>query len=155
MSVTAASIATLIESFILSAPSPAVLEEGEMLFDFADTRYSLSTENDRCLLHLWSNERNCVRRVTGAELKPSALRLTVQRFGKPQPTRMEIVRDRERRSPSTLKASRQQYARTLERLLERNFLNWNIVGLTTAPDLEKSFGSAYARAMLRRGRSAW
>ena len=87
MSVTAASIATLIESFILSAPSPAVLEEGEMLFDFADTRYSLSTENDRCLLHLWSNERNCVRRVTGAELKPSALRLTVQRFGKPQPTR--------------------------------------------------------------------
>ncbi|MGH2349430.1 MAG: P1 family peptidase, partial [bacterium] len=38
--------------------NPVVLEEGEELFDFATARYSISAEHGKCLLHLWSEERN-------------------------------------------------------------------------------------------------
>ncbi|MBV9670615.1 MAG: hypothetical protein JOZ43_06635, partial [Acidobacteriales bacterium] len=155
MSMDAAALAQLLEEFILDAPQPAVLEDGELLFDFADARYSLSTEHNRCLLHLWSAERNCVRRVVDAEVRPTALRLTVQRFGKPQPTRMEIVKYRDRRSASTLKTARLNFQRTFARMLQRQFPGWTATGLTNSADLEHSFGPAYCRGMLRRGRSGW
>jgi hypothetical protein len=38
-----------------------VLEEGARIFDLADSKYSVSGEYNKCLLHLWSAERNVVR----------------------------------------------------------------------------------------------
>src|ERR1700688_1318548 len=38
-------------------------------FDLAQSKYSISGEYSRCLLHPWSEERNAVRRVLEAEVK--------------------------------------------------------------------------------------
>ena len=41
-----------------------VLEDGKVLFDMREAKYRLATEHGRCTLHLWSEERNVVRRVS-------------------------------------------------------------------------------------------
>ncbi len=128
-----------------------VVEDGQTLFDFSQAHYSAAPERERCLLQVWSEERNIVRRATAAEVKNGILRLTVLRFGQPKPSRMEICAKAERRSPSALKAMRAAYQRTLERAATRLFPGWTLDRLTSAADLEHSFGAVCTRGLLRRG----
>ncbi len=138
------------------SPNAAVLEDGGLLFDFAaGARYSLSTEHGKCVLHLWSHERNTVRRIVEAKIKNGNLRLTAHRFGQARPSRLELCRDRDRRSPSARRAARSAYQRWLRALLERMFPLWTIDRLTTEMDLERSFSPLYTRGLLRQGRSAF
>jgi hypothetical protein len=134
-----------------------VLEDGQVLFDLETAQYSLSSEKDRCLLHLWSQERNTVRHVLDAESKNGTLTLTVRRFGQARPNKMEICRDRDRRPPTAQKAARSRYARLLERILRRDMPDWPLdkARLSTSMDLERSFSPVYARGLIRRGRSAF
>ena len=53
-----------LESFLADAPDAVALENGELLFDFSSARYSVSGEG-KCVLHIWSDDRNAVRRVIG------------------------------------------------------------------------------------------
>src|SRR5262245_21431986 len=71
----------LLEDLLADTRAAVVIENGEVLFDLGASRYSISAEHGKCLLHLWSEERNTVRRVLAAEAKRDALLLTVQRFG--------------------------------------------------------------------------
>jgi len=119
-----------------------VVEDGAIAFDLADAKYSVSGEYHKCLLHLWSHERNFVRRVLDAEVKASTLRLQVQRMGQNHPTRLDFCRDRDQRSPGARRAERVAYEPCLRRALERNFPGWTVVRLTTSMDLEHSFGPA-------------
>ena len=144
-------IADLIAGYIAEHPGAVVVEDGKMLFDFTSARYSAAPERERCLLQIWSEECNIVRRATSAEIKNGILKLSVMRFGQSKPSRMEICAEAERRSPSGLKAMRAAYQRTLERILTRTFPGWKLERLTTAADLEHSFGAVCARAVLRRG----
>ena len=114
-------LARSLEQFISESPDAVVLESGGVIFDFTSAKYSLSAEHGKCLLHLWSEERNTVRRVLDAEVKNHVLRLSVQRFGQARPSVMEICRNRDRRSPTAAKAARSAYRRLLERVLQRNF----------------------------------
>jgi len=57
-------IADLLAGYISENPSAVVVEDGQMLFDFSDAHYSATPERDRCLLQIWSEERNIVRRAT-------------------------------------------------------------------------------------------
>jgi len=132
-----------------------VLEDGAVLFDLAQAKYSISGEHNKCLLHLWSNERNTVRRVLDAEVKSGMLRLAVQRLGQSHPTKIEICRERDRRSPSAKRAARTAYEGRLRRAIERHFPGFAISRLTTRVDLERSFGPIYARGMLRHGQTAF
>lgn len=149
------SLARVIQDFLGEAPSAVVREEGEVTFDFASARYSVSSEHGKCVLHLWSGERNAVRRVVDAEQKDRVLRLEVQRFGKGTPAKMEICRDRDQRTPTAKKAARTAYQRLLERALAKNFPDAKVEKLTSAMDLEKSFGPIYTRGLLRRGNSVF
>ncbi len=149
------SLARLLQEFLADTRAAVVLEDGEKIFDFATARYSISADRGKCLLHLWSAERNTVRRVLDAETRRDALHLTVQRFGQARPSKLEICRDRERRPPSQRKAARAAYQRRLRRLLERNFPEFRVERLSSAMDLERSFGPVYARGLLRRGQTAW
>ena len=155
----AAALSKVMQEFLGSASAAAVLENGEEIFHFGDdalsARYSVSGERDKALLHLWSAERNTVRRVIDAELKKDHLLLHVQRFGQAKPSKLEIVRDRDRRTPAAKKAARLVYQQLLTRVLERAFPDWKLDRLSSAMDLERSFGPIYARGMLRRGRSAF
>jgi hypothetical protein len=144
-------IADLVSGYISQHPAAIVVEDGKMLFDFTTARYSAAPERDRCLLQIWSEEGNIVRRATSAEIKNGILKLSVLRFGQSKPSRMEICAQAERRSPSALKAMRAAYKRTLERALARMFPGWTLDRLTTSADLEHSFGAVCARGLLRRG----
>ena len=145
----------LLEDFLSACCDAVVLENGAPIFDLATSKYSISGEHGKCLLHMWSAERNVVRRVLEAEVRNNVLRLAVQRLGQAHPAKLEICRERDRRTPSAKKAARTAYQHKLRRILERHYPGFTVVRLSTAMDLEKSFGPIYVRGLLRQGRSAF
>jgi hypothetical protein len=144
----------MLESFLADSAHAIALENGEPLFDFATARYSISGEG-KCVLHLWSEERNAVRRVLDAELKSRVLRLSVLRFGQSQPTLMEICADRDQRNPTALRAIRTRYRQVFERVLQRRFPGYKLDSVSSRADLEHSCSPVYTRGVLRMGQSAF
>ena len=132
-----------------------VLENGAVTFDLAQSKYAISGEHHKCVLHVWSAEKNVVRRVVEAEIKNDVLRLAVQKLGQAKPSKLEICRERDRRTPTVKKAARVAYQRALQRVLERRFRGFTISPLSISMDLERSFGPIYARGLLRHGQSAF
>jgi hypothetical protein len=150
-------LARSLQEFLSESRTAVVLEDGQVLFDLQSAQYAVSCEKGRCLLHLWSQERNLVRHVLDAELKNGTLMLSVRRFAQARAVKMEICRDRDRRAPTAQKAARSRYARLLERMLRRQMPGWTLdkARLSTSMDLERSFSPVYARGLLRKGRSAF
>jgi hypothetical protein len=74
-----------LEEFLSDAAGAVVTEDGAVMFDLAQAQYSISGEHSKCLLHLWSPERNTVRRLLDAEVKSGTLHLAVQRLGRRTP----------------------------------------------------------------------
>ena len=79
--ITPEALARTVEDFLAGARDAIVLDDGAAVFDLAQAKYSISGEHNKCLLHLWSAERNLVRRVLDVEIKHEVLRLAVQRPG--------------------------------------------------------------------------
>src|SRR5215510_13966034 len=75
-------LARSLQEFLAEARGGVVIEDGQVIFDLDSARYSISTDRGRCLLHLWSEERNAVREVLDAELKQGTLVLTARKFAK-------------------------------------------------------------------------
>ena len=148
-------LATALEAFLAEYPNAVISEDGKVLFDMREARYSLSTEHNRCTLHLWSEDRNLVRRISAAEPRTKTLRLTTHKFGQTQPKSLELAGDKDRRSPSTREASRTRFVKVIERVLARHFDGWKAVSFRTAMDLEKSFGPSYARGLLSQAQRSW
>ena len=155
MGVNPDNLARELEQFLAEARDALVLEDGEPIFDMASARYSISADRGKCLLQLWSPERNLVRRVLDVEHKKDALRLSAQRFGQAKPVVIEIVRERDRRTPTAKRAARSGYQRMLKRLLERDFPDLSCGPLSTAMDLNRSFSPVYTRGLMKKGRSAF
>lgn len=151
----ASELAKTLSDYLAAHPRAAVLEAGKLLFDMPSSRFSLSTEHGRCVLHLWSGERNIVRTVTGVSQRKQNLRLEIRRLGADRAQSLELIPDREPRTPSAHAASRKAFARMLERILGRYFPEWKLDALRTAMDLEHSFGPAYVRGVMTRGQQAW
>ena len=151
----AESLARMLQQYLADAGDAVVVENGGVCFELARSHYSVSAEHGKCVLHLWSDERNAVRRVVDAEEKPAALRLSVLRFGQSRPSTLEICRDRDRRTPSARQACRAAYQQRLRRALALHFPQFTLAQMTSAVDLERSFGPVYARGVLRKGRSAF
>jgi len=148
------SLSRMLSDFLDGSRAAVVVEDGAVVFDLAESNYSISGEYNKCLLHLWSSERNVVRRVLDAEARATTLRLQVQRMGQNRPTRLDFCRDRDQRSPAARRSARVAYEPRLRRALERNFPNLTVVRLTTSIDLEHSFGPAYLRGLVRQGQRA-
>lgn len=144
-----------IREFLTESRSAVILEDGAVIFDLDHAKYSISGDRGRCLLQLWSAERNIVRRVVDAELKNSVLRLSVQRLGQARPSKLEICRDRDRRTPSAKCAARCLYQQKLQRMLERHYPGFSLCRLSSSRDLEHSFGPVYTRAAIRKNQSAF
>ena len=151
----AAELARALESFFAEHAQAAVLEEGRVIFDMRTARYSIAAEQGRCLLHLWSEERNIVRTICGLQARKDAMRLETRRFGHSRAQVLELVPSCDRRTPSSREITRTRYLHVLDRALLRAFPEWTADGFRTAADLEHSFGPAYARGILTRGTSAW
>jgi hypothetical protein len=148
------SLARTLEEFLAEIPHGLVMEDGLAAFDLSQSRYSVSSEHGKCLLHFWSSDGNAVRRVLAVERKRDALKVTVQRFGRARPSTLEICPASDRRSSSARKQARSAYAQRLRRVLERHFAGFTIDKFSTSMDLERSFSPVYTRALLRRGNSA-
>jgi hypothetical protein len=153
--VTPDALTRTVQDFLSEASGAVVLENGAVAFDLCQSKYSISGDYKKCLLHLWSAERNTVRRVLDAEVKNGTLKLFVQRLGQARPTKLEICRERDRRSPSAKKVARASYEQKLRRALDRHFPGFTVTRLTSAVDLENSFGPIYARGLVRQGQSAF
>lgn len=130
------------------------MEGGRILFDLRLARTSVMAEHGRCVLHVWSEERDLVRTVVDITVRRAGLRLHVIRMGQTKPQTIEL-RPHQRRLPSQRENTRTRFVPLLERVLPRYFPDWKVEALRTAMDLERSFGPAYARGMLMRGNSAW
>jgi hypothetical protein len=145
------SLTKSIQDFVAEASTGVVIEDGQVIFDLAECRYTLDGEHGHCVLHFWSSERNCVRRVTDAEVKGSTLRLQVQRLGRPNPTLLQISRNPDQRTPSTKRSQRTAYECLLQRALLRTFPGFRADRPKSSMDLERSFGPVYARGILHKG----
>jgi hypothetical protein len=148
-------IASALEEFLAEHPQAVLLEDGKALFDMRFAKYTLDSDHGRCSLHLWSEERNLVRRVAATTLRKGVLRLSTLRFGQAKPQMLELVAEKDRRTPSTREATRTKYLRRIERVLLREFPDWQPDAFRTSMDLEKSFGPGYARGVMHKGAHAW
>ena len=150
----AAQLAQSVEGYLADHPAAAVLEDGRVLFDMRTARYAVSEQHGRCLLQLWSDERNLVRTVIEVAERAQCLRLMTRRMGAPKPQALELVPTSDRRTPTAREAARRNYQRLLERALTRRFIGAKVDGLRSAMDLEHSFGPAYVRGRLLKGTAA-
>lgn len=152
-------LAALVRSFIASHPQVALLEGGKVICELAGARWEVTAEHGRCLLHVWSHhrdgERNLVRTVVAATERNGTLRLSTRRFGHAGTKLLQLVAALQRSTPAKREPARKQYLRLLQRVLVREFPDWQPEALRTAMDLERSFGPAYARGSLVRGKEAW
>ena len=152
--ISAQHLSALLEQFLADAPEAVAIEDGAVLFDFSTARYSVSGEG-KCVLHMWSEERNTVRRVLDVEVNDRSLRLVVLRFGQSQPNLLEILRERDRRTGTSKRTARAGYQALLERMLRREYPGFKLEQLSISPDLEHSFSPVYTRGLLRAGQSAF
>ncbi|HMD77344.1 MAG TPA: hypothetical protein VKG86_08220 [Terracidiphilus sp.] len=143
-----------IEEYLADHPAAAVLEDGRVLFDMRTAHYAVTEQHGRCLLQLWSEERNLMRTVVDVQERAQCLRLTTRRMGAAKPQALELVPTNDRRTPTAREAGRRNYQRVLERALGRAFVGSKVDGMRSAMDLENSFGPAYARGKLLRGTAA-
>jgi hypothetical protein len=150
----ASKLAQTIEEYLTDHPTAAVLEDGRVLFDMRTARYAVTEQHGRCLLQLWSEERNLVRTVVEIAERAQCLRLMTRRMGAAKPTALEFVAANDRRTPTARESARKNYQRLLERALTRRFIGAKVDGLRSAMDLEHSFGPAYVRGRLLKGTSA-
>ncbi len=144
------------ESFLAAEADREVSEGGELLFDLRESHYRLEEAHGKLLLHLWSEERNWVRRVVGvAEETRERLVLEVERFER-RPGRLAIATPRRRATVDRERAAaRRKYVGLLRRLLQREFPRARVEGLSAARDLKLSFSGLYTRARLREGERWW
>ena len=73
-------------------------------------RYSVTESHGRCLLQLWSEERNLVRTVVGVQPRACCLRVMTRRMGAPKPQTLELVPTSDRRTPTARDTARRNYS---------------------------------------------
>jgi hypothetical protein len=149
-----AQLAERMEQYLADHPAAAILEDGRVLFDMRLAHYAVNADHGRCMLQLWSEERNLIRTVVEVQERAQCLRLATRRMGASKPQMLEIVPNSDRRTPTARDMARRNYLRLLERTLTRNFIGFKVDGLRSAMDLEHSFGPAYVRGRLLRGTTA-
>jgi len=150
----AVTLAKIIEEYLAEHPAAAVLEDGRVVFDMRTAHYAIDEQHGRCLIQLWSEERNLTRSVVEIEPRAQCLRLMTRRMGAPKPVALELVPSSDRRTPTAREAVRRNYQRLLERALTRHFIGFKADGFRSAMDLEHSFGPAYVRGRLLKGAAA-
>jgi hypothetical protein len=131
-----------------------VHEDGEFLAGLGGFHFEVQQKGSQLLLHLWSDERNLVRRVLRvAEQSDGHLLLEVQRFGRTKPGRLEFHVPGRARPPARL--TRERFRARFKQLLSETFPDESVESLTSAPDLERSLSGSYARGLLRSGQRGW
>ncbi len=152
----AAELARELEDFFAEYPQAAILEDGRVLFDMRVARYSLIADQGRCLLHLWSEERNLVRTICGLQVRKDVLRLETRRFGQTRPQVLELVPNRDRRTPSSREATSDEISpRPGSRARARVSPTGPPRAFAPLPTLKQLRPCLRTRRLLTRGTAAW
>ena len=139
---------------MLAAGRVEVRENGAWLAALEGFRYEVRQQNDAALLHLWSEQRNQVRRVTRiVREEPQRLALEVARLGRARPARLEFLAAK--RKPAAGRVTREQFRLRFQEMLAQQFPDEAIASLTAAADLEHSLSGSYVRGLLRNASGAW
>ena len=148
-------IGRVVQAFLTENSTAMVWQDGHLLFDLSEAKWAVTDKGDRCTLQVWSDKGNVVRTLTSFTKRKHVLRLGTTRLGSKVPQNLELVAEDGRRTPTMREGGRHHYLRVLQRVLEREFVDWRPHGFRSAMDLERSFGPAYARGTLIRGKQAW
>ena len=149
------SVAEAIERFLKSSRQPVLIEPGDDPLPIAPDSFAVTARGERFTIECWSQARNLVRRVRGIILeKRGRLELEVEHFG----ARTGTLTLLDLADPSNRTADRAgarlKYREQFRISLRRQFPDWRIAELSTAPDLHHSLSPAYPRALLRKGNTA-
>jgi len=105
---------------------------------------------EKPLLHIWSEAYNLTRRVLAiTDQSEHRLALSVERFGRLKPDRLEFIRRDFQRQAREV--SRQEYCDRLRTILLQQFPDETVDSLVTSEDLEHSLPGTCARGLLHRG----
>src|SRR5579863_4114380 len=141
--------------FLEAARKPAVLDPGDDPIPIGTDNFKLERRGDTATIEIWSETRNLVRRLRAVHSEHRGrLELEVERFGG-LAGRLALVdlahpasRDTSRRG------ARLKYRERFRRSLLRQFPEWRIAELSTAPDLHHTLSPSYPRALLKKGSTA-
>jgi hypothetical protein len=138
----------------MAAGSADVREDGQWFAELSSLKHEIRQQGKDCLLHLSSAERHLTRRILGIkESSAERIVLDVQRFGRPKPGRLEIVRTDAPKTPA--RVSREDFRERLRRILVHEFPDAVTEKLTSAPDLEHSLSGVYVRGRMRDAGREW
>ncbi len=130
-------------------------EDGEVLFDFGTARYSVSGEG-KCVLHIWSEERNTVRRVLDAEVEAALCACRCCASGNRSPICWKFAPTATgARRGTSRRATRNRISRCSNAFCAANIPASRSSSFSSSPDLEHSFSPVYTRGLLRAGQSAF
>lgn len=139
---------------MLSAGRVEVRENGAWLAVLEGFNYEVRQQEEAALLHLWSQQRNQVRRVTRIVAEDAdRLALEVARLGRARPARMEFLAAK--RKPAAGRVTREQFRVRFQDILAQQFPDESTVSLTAASDLEHSLSGTYVRGLLRTVSGIW
>ena len=148
-------VVDIVRRFLASCRRPVLVEDGEKPIPLVEGRYSLEPRGVGCLLHAWGEEGNLVRRIVRAgSVEKGRLDLRATAFGK-RDIRIALLDEAQRPGRVHRQAGQARFREFLRRILFRDYRDWTLVQLTSAPDLEHSLSPSYVRGVLRRGHQAW
>ena len=141
-------------SRMLAGGRVEVRENGTWLAALEGFRFEVRQQEDAALLHLWSEERDLVLRVTRILCQePERLALEVLRLGRARAARLEFLAAKRNRPAG--RVMREQFRVRFQALLARQFPDETVDSLTAAPDLEHSLSGSYVRGLLRAASGGW
>ncbi len=145
-----------IETFLLGLRRPVVTEPGREVIDLSASNYSLSTEYNKLLWHIWNERTNVVRQITGIHKESAGrMELRFQKFGKGPPGTLLVGESRAAAEQLERRSERLRYSQKFRRYLSQMFPQWKAENIGAEPDLKRSFSGLYTRGVLCRGQQAW
>jgi hypothetical protein len=144
-----------IEQFLKISGQPAAMEPGEDAIPVGADNFRLELSGEKLTLEVWSETQNLVRRVRGVQsARRGRLELEVERFGgrKGQLTLVDLAHPSNR--DSSRQGARLKYRERFRLSLSRQFPEWRIAEISTAPDLHHTLSPSFPRALLKKGGSA-
>lgn len=144
-----------IQQFLSQARLPVALEPGDDPIPLDPGRFAISGTAARPMLECWNDSRTLARRISAIQAsRKGKLELITERFGGRKGTLFLLDLAHPTSSSATRSGDRLKFREQFRLALRRQYPDWRIAEISTAPDLEHSLSPAYPRALLRKGTMA-
>jgi hypothetical protein len=135
---------------LLASGNLEIRETGSRVTAMEPVSWEIRGAAEKPLLHLWAENCNLTRRVLAInDHSAGRIALSVERFGRSQPQKLDLVRVEFQRSAKEI--SREGFCDALRRILAEQFPDETVEKLSIAADLEHSLSRIYARGISRKG----